>query len=367
MQEKLSLQVEEFSFGKVLENGDVEVSGFAINPGKVKDIFRIKDEEMDNTTATINGRVILTNHQNNTESAVGRVTFSETRINPKTGQRATYFEGFVDSEEENLIRKIKKGIIDAVSIGFAYDAICGICGKPLNECMHWFGDEGFEIITQNMRVHELSIVPVPADKNATIGTSFSEELFSQDLVNLKNNKKETKTMSNENFEEKFAELSDKFADTVESHKDEIATLKASHEEELQKTKDAYETKIADKVGELAESKQEFEALKTKFNDLTKSYDALSEEMDKINEAKLSELRNKVEELSEKVGAGLSKEEIAEFSESVLNKYEEMFNNIIEAQPVKVSQVVVGEDQYSKEDEEAFNQASPLEKLSMRLL
>lgn len=115
---------------------------------------------MQNAVDHLVGDVILKDHDNSCDSAIGRVTSTQLGINEKTGMRCAEYEGWIDSDEEKLIKKINKGIIDSTSIGFKYEPYCSICGRPLEECSHFIWDEGFEIIAKNVQPFELSIVSV---------------------------------------------------------------------------------------------------------------------------------------------------------------------------------------------------------------
>lgn len=359
--EKFYLDVENFSFEiPQNEEGDFLIKGFAINPGeKIKGVYKIEDSEFGNVQKTLLNKPILIDHANETNSAVGKVTFSDVRENPKTKRLGVYFEGFVDKEETSIIRKISKGILTAVSLGFSFDGKCSICGEDYQKCDHWFTNEDFQIIPRNMKAHELSLIPVPADKNASVADRASD-LFSEDLIKFK----EKKSMA-DNYEAKFSELSEKFANTVETHKTEIAELKESYDQKIQEVKDGYEEKFAEKLGELKTLESDLEQRKAELSEVTAKCDELEAELKKIEDAKLEAFRDEVFSLSEQVKGGLTREEIGEFSESVLAKYQEVFNNIIKAQPNIKPSVEKGEHFY-KNNQESFEDADVVGKLLMRI-
>ena len=151
-----------------------------------------------------------------------------------------------------------------------------------------------------------------------------------------------------NFEEKYTALSDKFADVEASHKEEIKNLEAQFADEKKALKEEYDNAISDKVGEVLNAKKDLE-----------------EKINEIKEAELSELRKEVSELSEKVGADLTEEEIAEFSEGTLSKYVDMFKKIAEKNTPTVLEGKEKKDTKTYTQDE-FDEASPLDQLSMRI-
>ena len=361
MTEKITLNENNLSYS-VNDKGDRMIRGFAIHPGQYHEYIRINDDEITNATNSLKGAILLKDHNNSVDSAVGRVHYTETKMDPEINKYGTYYEASIDAEETDLIRKIDKGIVNSTSIGFSYEPICGICGESVKECSHWVWDDGFFIDAQNVKVHELSIVSIPADSNATVA-GFSEELFSDDLVKSIEFKKENKNMTN--LEEKYAALSEKLADAAEAHKAELQSVKDSYETQLSELKEEHDAKFSDKVEEMLKVKNDLKELQEKYDELSSSYDELQSKMSEIKEAELSELRDKVTELSEQVGAGLSEEEIKEFSEATLNRYLEIFGNIAKQnQPANIKNVKEAHAHY--EDNKEFEEASPLEKLSMRL-
>lgn len=347
--ERLHLQSNGLSGLDVFDDGRTKISGIAINPGKYHGLIRIEEDEMQNIVDSLYDNIILKDHDNSCDSAIGRITSTELAINEKTGKRCAQYEGWIDSDETKLINKINKGIIDSTSIGFSYEPYCSICGRPLDECSHFIWDEGFEILAKNVNTHELSIVSVPADKNATVSTFSATETLSDKLIELKE-KKRQQGENNMDFEEKYSELKAEFEEFKESAQTEMDELKAEHE-----------TKISDKIEETLSLKQDLKEAQDALSAAQAELETLKGEMAKIAEEKLSELRAQVSELNEKVSAGLSEEEIAELSESGLNRYVDMFTKIIEAQP-KVEVVQDAEHKYSQHSDALDENASSLEKL-----
>lgn len=347
--EKLHLQSNGLAGLDILDNGTTSVSGIAINPGLYHGLIRINEDEMQNAVDHLVGDVILKDHDNSCDSAIGRVTSTQLGINEKTGMRCAEYEGWIDSDEEKLIKKINKGIIDSTSIGFKYEPYCSICGRPLEECSHFIWDEGFEIIAKNVQPFELSIVSVPADQNATVSTFSATETLSEGLIELKKQKRQQGEY-NMDFEEKYSELKTEFEEFKESAQTELEELKAEHE-----------TKISDKIEETLSIKNELKEAQDALAAANAELETLRAEMQQIAEEKLGELREKVTELNEKVSAGLTAEEISELSEVGLNRYVDMFTKIIDAQP-KVEVPQQANHQYSQGSDELGEDASSLERL-----
>lgn len=347
--EKLHLQSNGLTGLHNLDNGKTHVSGIAINPGKYHGLIRVEEDEMQNAVDNLLGDIILKDHNNTCDSAIGRITQTQLGINEKTGMRCAEYEGWIDSDEEKLINKINKGIIDSTSIGFEYEPYCSICGRPLEECSHFVWDEGFEIIAKNVAPFELSIVSVPADSNATISTFNATETFSDKLIELKKQKRQ-QGETNMDFEEKYSELKAEFDEFKESAQIEIDEMKAEHE-----------TKISDKIEETLSIKKELQETQDALSAANAELETLRAEMAQIAEEKLSELREQVTELNDKVSAGLTSEEIASLSEAGLNRYVDMFTKIIEAQP-RVEAPQQANHQYSQGEDELSEDASSLERL-----
>ena len=347
--ERLHLQSNGLSGLDVFDDGRVKISGIAINPGKYHGLIRVEEDEMQNVVDTLNDNIILKDHDNSCDSAIGRVTSTELAINDSTGKRCVKYEGWLDSDETKLINKINKGIIDSTSIGFSYEPYCSICGRPLDECNHFIWDEGFEIIAKNMSTHELSVVSVPADKNATVSTFKATDTLSDKLIELKKQKRQ-QGENNMDFEEKYSELESEFEEFKESAKIEMEDLKAEHE-----------AKISDKIEETLSIKKELQEAKEALAAAKSELEVLQAEMAKIAEEKLCELREQVTELNMKVSAGLTEEEISELSESGLHRYVDMFTKIIEAQP-SIEPAAQANHQYSNNEDELGEDASTLEKL-----
>ena len=153
----------------------IKISGFAVHTGTFNDIT-VELAELDKAVKSLIGRPLLTNHKgNNVMSVVGKVTDARMAMDPKNGKMGIAYEADMDAAEKDLVRKMQLGFLDSTSVGFSCDHICSICGSDIWKCSHWFGDEGFEILAKNIEFHELSIVAIPADSDASVKINLSAE------------------------------------------------------------------------------------------------------------------------------------------------------------------------------------------------
>ena len=107
MTEKLTLYNNTLSPFKTNENGDKLISGLAVHEGTYHDIIKVSADEISNATNSIVNATLLKDHNGICDNAIGKVTFAKNYFDEEAGKMATYYEGFVDSNESDLIRKIK--------------------------------------------------------------------------------------------------------------------------------------------------------------------------------------------------------------------------------------------------------------------
>lgn len=315
-------------------NYDLEekiITGTCIHAGTYRRVT-IEADELQNIADTIVNKPLLVNHDNNTSSVVGKVLSAW--IGVDNNKPCVFYTAEVDGLETELLNKVSKGYISSCSIGFNYDAICSICGKPVDDCEHWFSTPDFKVLAKNINILELSICAVPADKDATVIAAN----FAEDLNGMQKNTK------SDNMDDKI----------IEEYKEKLASKDA----EITQMKESFDSQVADKVEEVMQLKQEISEIQGRYNELEKISNEMKERLSEIEEEKLSVLRKEVSELNEQVGAGLTQENIAELSEDLLNRYKEMFSNIIDNQPdFEVVQTVSGKDELKAdidEDASAFD-------------
>ncbi len=330
------------------------VAGFAVHEGTFNQITILK-EELEKSVNSLIGRPILKDHEALADNVVGKVTYADIRMDPDTATPAIYYEADIDNDEEDFLRKIEKGLLNAVSVSFNCSHICGICGEPVFECPHWFGDDGFKVLAREMKFRELSIVAVPADSDATVTMEFADNEVN--FEELKNLKQERRTKMSE-FETKYTQVVEEFSNYKMEKNDEITGLK----EEFKAKEEEYEMKISDKVEEALALKTELEKFTEENKQLNEKVTEYENKFAEIEEEKLSDLRKQVTDLNEEVKAGLEAEEIANLSEKMLNRYVDMFTSIKE-NTVEVKPQNNANDKY--ENNEAFSD-DPLASLLKRV-
>lgn len=326
--------------------GVIEIEGFAVHVGTFNNIT-IKKEELDKSVSTLIGSPILKNHDNNISEVIGKITHAECKVDPDTGEYAVAYKADIDEHEEDLIRKMKLDFVTSVSVGFRCEHICSICGDNVLLCPHWFGDEGFEILAKDITFHELSIVAVPADLNATVKVNFANDSDKLQFEKLEEIKKERRTKMSDNFESKYNEVVEEFNNFKMENVDKINSMK----EEFKATKEKLEADKADKVEEVLSLKADIETLKQERDSLQEKVIKYEESFKTMEEEKLSALRERVINLNAEVNGGYTEEEINELEESTLNRIAQSFEHISEHM-VKLSKQQVEQkhnDQYQEKD------------------
>jgi len=327
------------------KEGLVQIEGFAVHTGTFN-MITIQKEELDKSVASLIGKPILKNHTHDVDVVIGKVTDAECRIDPDCGEYAIAYKADIDQEETDLIRKMKLEFVSSVSVGFMCEHICSICGESVFSCDHWFWDDGFQILAKDISFHELSVVPVPADRDATVKVSFSNENDKLQFEKMQQFKKERRTKMSD-FEEKYNEMVETFNEFKMEKVDEINSMK----EEFKATKEKLEADKADEMKKALEFKAEIDALKQEKEELQAKLSEYEESFKQIEEEKLSSLREKVMQLNADVNGDLTEEEINSFEESTLNRYVQTFEHIAQHM-VKISEPVKQEkvEQYKVEDE-----------------
>lgn len=320
---KLTQASSPYSFAPSEEKDGVTiVKGFAVHVGTFNDIT-IQKEELERSVSSLVGMPLLKNHDNNIDVVIGKIIDAECQMDPDNGEYGIAYTAEVDSQEEDLIRKMRLEFIGSVSVGFRCEHICSICGQPVFSCEHWFWDEGFQILARNIVFHELSIVAVPADLDATVKINFANDTDKLKFDKLAQIKKERRQNMSDNFESKYNDIVEKFNNFKMEKVDEINTMK----EEFKATKEQLEADKADKVEEVIGLKSEIETLKQEKESLKEKVDKYEESFKQMEEEKLSVLREKVEKLNAEVNGGYTKEEIDSLEEATLNRIAQSFENI----------------------------------------
>lgn len=193
---------ENFSFNPLTgeETNKFQVDGFAIHNGCFHGFIHMPDDEMGNAANSMRGVKLFQNHEYKLTDILGRVEETDVQVDSKNGKLGVKYSGYVDKKFEDITYGIENNLIDATSIGFGFEPYCSICGKHLfeSDCPHWFMDDGFYVVAKEVEVFELSLVSLPADKDATVSAmgAFAEQ----------------------NFEKQFNE---QFKDKIKAHKGDI--------------------------------------------------------------------------------------------------------------------------------------------------
>jgi hypothetical protein len=135
------------------QNGVLTIKGIAISSTVTSNNHKFLPEELRNAYTTLKGVPLLLDHKNEVNSIVGRVIGSEFVNN------SIFFEARV--MEESIQQKIRKGLINSVSVGAQVSDLEEINGV---------------LIPHGIVFKELSVVAVPADSNAqfTISQALQE-------------------------------------------------------------------------------------------------------------------------------------------------------------------------------------------------
>lgn len=338
----------------------VRVEGFAVHCGTFNDVT-ITKEELEKAAHTILGAPIIKAHDMYgvpEEVVIGKVDHYECKVDPSNGLYGLFYGANVDAQEEELIRKMRLNLISATSIGFMSDHVCSLCGNSIwdPECDHWFWDDGFQILAKDMNIHELSVVAVPADSDASISIAFSKNDL-QAFEKLEKQKLRRANMSD--FEEKYNNIVDEFSQFKMSSADELNKMK----EEFAKEKEELEKEAATKVAEVLELQNKVDALTQEKTSLKEEVDQYKETFAKFEEERLSELRAEVSALNKEVYGGLKEERIEQLSESALKEYRDVFSH------QKEHMVVLSREQNTGnkyKEPEIDEEAAPLDQLAARM-
>lgn len=326
------------------KEGVVEIEGYAVHVGTFNRIT-LQKEELDKSVASLIGQPILKNHSNDVDVSIGKITDAYCEMDQSCGEYAIKYKAEIDEKEEDLIRKMKLDFVSSVSVGFRCEHVCSLCGKDVGMCEHWFWDDGFQVLAKNITFHELSIVAVPADLDATVKVNFANESNQLQFEKLEEFKKERRTIMSD-LEAKYNDMVDKYNELKLSHADELSELK----EEFKATKEKLEADKADEMKKALEFKAEIDSLKLEKEELESKIASFEESFKAIEQEKLSSLRSKVMELNAQVNCDLTEEEVNSFEEATLNRYIQNFEHIAKHM-VKVAPTLKPEvvDQYRVEE------------------
>lgn len=155
------------------------ISGTAIEVGMSRNKVQYTAEELQAAASTLIGTPVLLNHgDTDVRNIVGKV------VDAKYENGIVPFKASLDEDETTIVNKIKKGLINSVSIGANY--------KELK-----VDDEGVKH-PKGLEFMELSLVPIPGIKSASISQVIEEQFILE--------KQEAEKMESKKLQEEIEKL-----------------------------------------------------------------------------------------------------------------------------------------------------------------
>ena len=106
------------------DNGDVQLSGFAIHGGEnfiVNGFYEVPESEMRNCTKTLKGKRLFKDHgTQSVDNIVGLVEKTRTTLDESVDMKGVKYEASLMVDDSHLGEKIEKGLITDTSIGFDF-------------------------------------------------------------------------------------------------------------------------------------------------------------------------------------------------------------------------------------------------------
>lgn len=215
-------------------DGEFYIEGIAINETTTSNGHKFLGEELKSSAKTLINVPLLKDHNNSVDSIVGKVKAAH--FNDMA--RNISFKALVD--DSTLQSKIKKGLINSVSVG------AHVNPDDIEEA------EDGTIIPHKITFKELSIVAVPADSGATFNVVLNnaykslKEKETEKTVEIESNlnsnenqnsfergKTSMEEQTSENSESNlFKELSEKILSELGEMKERLTKLESSDEDEV---------------------------------------------------------------------------------------------------------------------------------------
>lgn len=348
-----SISISDFSD----EEDIVKVEGFIAHEG-VMNRQTFTKVELEKAAKSFIGKPIMKEHTKAVDEVVGRILDTDIQFDEKVQKYGLHYIGELGSEHKKLINDIKRQFVSAVSMRVGYEKnpthYCNICGSPIGQCKHNFSNTDFAPVATDFFGKHLAIVTQPADKQASITMSFSDD--GQVYNEIEEFLRRT-TMSD--FEEKYTNLVEEFSEFKLNHNDEVAKL----ENDFKEQKAKLESDMAEKVNDYVSLKADFDALSVEKEELEKKVESLEQEFSAIEEQRLNSLREEVSTLNKEVYGNLTEEQINSFEEATLKQYVGLFSHQKANMPSSVQQNVDTTNQYKGDFDE---EKSPVDSLLARI-
>jgi hypothetical protein len=285
-------------------SSDTPVTGFAIHEGIFKKIIEIVEDELPNVERGLLNAQFRKDHGDSVDDVIGNIKAASVSFDDIAKKPGVFYKAFIDSSENKLASKVKKGLVKDVSIGFDFYPECSVCGGDFRECGHWFDKEhgSAHIRARNIDVFELSLVTRGADSEAKASVGAFKAQFS-DKLSRSDFKKEEEIMVEEK-PKKDLDLEGLFSKSNEQAA-EIADLKAALQAQIDLTDQEKQAK-EDLEGKLNDATGKVKDLEGKVNDITEKLNTTST---KLSETEKTEREKQVKEIvDEEIDKGLFAEE-----------------------------------------------------------
>ena len=319
------------------DNGDVQLSGFAIHGGEnfiVNGFYEVPESEMRNCTKTLKGKRLFKDHgTHSVDNIVGLVEKTRTTLDESVDMKGVKYEASLMVDDSHLGEKIEKGLITDTSIGFDFTPICSICGNEFlsDKCTHHpLLDPDMHLICKDMKCHELSLVTFGADPGASVTSSFGGE--DAEKLKAKFGKIKDEIMSdinNENLQSENIELKQKVSD-LEA---QLASKEETHKSEIEGLKLTNQT-------EIATLQQDKEALQAKVDEMTEELAQFRAEAQAKAEAELAAKKENLQKLAEELHVERTLGDVDEMSEEFIDQltanYQEIIDNKAPEKPTEFS-------------------------------
>ena len=291
------------------------IQGFGIHEGRFNEIINIEESEFGNIEKTMPGAQLRVDHSDSVRDVVGTVTFAEAGFDSNAQKPGVFYRALID-DDDDVARKVNKGLIKDVSIGFELYPECSVCHEDFRTCEHWFDEAS--INARDIKVHELSIVTRGADADAKASVQSFKAQFN-DKLDKNSLKKDKKELSNNDDGGKI--MADKQKDNSYDIGDIVAQLKESEKTGVQK-----DNEIEQLRAKLAAQKEELE----------KAQSTLAQE--KEAKENLETEKAQLQEKADSVSSKLSAKELSDKQAEVLSIVETEIEKELTAEENKDARV-----------------------------